>query len=60
MQLRPEDAAATASNLVGFQTRMTYGAQGRVFRMIPGLESCEILRYGTVHRNTFVDARPRS
>ncbi len=56
VQLRPEDAAATAYNLVGFQTRMTYGAQGRVFRMIPGLESCEILRYGTVHRNTFVDA----
>lgn len=56
VQLRAEDAAATAYNLVGFQTRMTYGEQARVFRMIPGLEECEILRYGTVHRNTFVDA----
>lgn len=56
VQLRPEDVAATAYNLVGFQTRMTYGEQSRVFRMIPGLEEAEILRYGTVHRNTFVDA----
>ena len=46
----------TAYNLVGFQTRMTYGEQGRVFRMIPGLEECEILRFGSVHRNTFVNA----
>ncbi len=56
VQLRPEDAAATAYNLVGFQTRMTYGEQSRVFKMIPGLEDCEILRFGTVHRNTFIDA----
>jgi methylenetetrahydrofolate--tRNA-(uracil-5-)-methyltransferase len=56
VQLRPEDAAATAYNLVGFQTRMTWPEQGRVLRTIPGLESAEILRYGTVHRNTFVDA----
>jgi methylenetetrahydrofolate--tRNA-(uracil-5-)-methyltransferase len=56
VQLRPEDAAMTAYNLVGFQTRMTYGEQGRVFRMIPGLEECEILRFGSVHRNTFVNA----
>lgn len=56
VQLRQEDAAATAYNLVGFQTRMTYGAQNRVFRMIPGLEEVEIQRYGTVHRNTFVNA----
>ena len=56
VQLRQEDAAATAYNLVGFQTRMTYGAQNRVFRTIPGLEEVEILRYGTVHRNTFVNA----
>lgn len=46
----------TAYNLVGFQTRMTYGEQQRVFRMIPGLEEAEILRFGSVHRNTFVDA----
>jgi methylenetetrahydrofolate--tRNA-(uracil-5-)-methyltransferase len=56
VQLRQEDASATAYNLVGFQTRMTYGEQSRVFRMIPGLEEAEILRFGSVHRNTFVDA----
>ena len=56
VQLRPEDAAATAYNLVGFQTRMTYGEQARVFRTIPGLEEAEFLRFGSVHRNTFVNA----
>jgi len=56
VQLRPEDGAASAYNLVGFQTRMTWPEQGRVFRTIPGLEQAEILRYGSVHRNTFVDA----
>lgn len=56
VQLRPEDAAATAYNLVGFQTRMKHGEQRRVFRMIPGLEEAEFLRFGSVHRNTFVNA----
>lgn len=56
IQLRAEDAAATAYNLVGFQTRMKYPEQLRVFRMIPGLEEAEFLRLGSVHRNTFVDA----
>src|SRR5262249_20188965 len=56
VQLRPEDAAATAYNLVGFQTRMKYPDQLRVFRSIPGLEEAEILRFGSVHRNTFVNA----
>jgi methylenetetrahydrofolate--tRNA-(uracil-5-)-methyltransferase len=56
VQLRPEDAAASAYNLVGFQTRMTWPEQARVFRTIPGLEQAEIYRYGSVHRNTFVDA----
>jgi methylenetetrahydrofolate--tRNA-(uracil-5-)-methyltransferase len=56
VQLRPEDEAATAYNLVGFQTRMTYGEQGRVLRMIPGLEQAEFLRFGSVHRNTFLNA----
>ncbi len=56
VQLRQEDEAATAYNLVGFQTRMTYAEQTRVFRMIPGLEEAEIQRFGSVHRNTFVDA----
>ncbi|MEZ4395139.1 MAG: methylenetetrahydrofolate--tRNA-(uracil(54)-C(5))-methyltransferase (FADH(2)-oxidizing) TrmFO [Polyangiales bacterium] len=56
VQLRQEDAAASAYNLVGFQTRMTYGAQAEVLRLIPGLESAEFMRYGSVHRNTFVNA----
>ncbi len=56
VQLRPEDGAASAYNLVGFQTRMTWPEQARVFRTIPGLEQVEIYRYGSVHRNTFVDA----
>ncbi len=56
VQLRAEDQAATAYNLVGFQTRMAWGEQSRVFKMIPGLEEAEILRFGSVHRNTFVDA----
>lgn len=56
VQLRPEDQAMTAYNLVGFQTRMTYGDQQRVFRMIPGLEEVEIMRFGSVHRNTFVNS----
>src|SRR4029077_6671621 len=59
VQLRQEDAAATAYNLVGFQTRMTWPEQARVFRTIPGLGAAEILRFGSVHRNTFVDA-PRA
>jgi methylenetetrahydrofolate--tRNA-(uracil-5-)-methyltransferase len=56
VQLRPEDPAATAYNLVGFQTRMTWPEQGRVLRTIPGLENVEFQRFGSVHRNTFVDA----
>ncbi|MBI2388967.1 MAG: methylenetetrahydrofolate--tRNA-(uracil(54)-C(5))-methyltransferase (FADH(2)-oxidizing) TrmFO [Deltaproteobacteria bacterium] len=56
VQLRQEDAAATAYNLVGFQSRMTWTAQARVLRMIPGLERAEFLRFGSVHRNTFVHA----
>ena len=56
VQLRAEDLDATAYNLVGFQTRMTYGEQSRVFRMIPGLEECEIQRFGSVHRNTFINS----
>lgn len=56
VQLRQEDHAATAYNLVGFQSRMTWTDQGRVLRMIPGLEQAEFLRFGSVHRNTFVNA----
>jgi methylenetetrahydrofolate--tRNA-(uracil-5-)-methyltransferase len=56
VQLRKEDEAGTAYNLVGFQSRMTWTAQARVFRMIPGLEDAEFFRMGAVHRNTFVNA----
>src|SRR2546422_6711044 len=56
VQLRMENRHGTCYNLVGFQTKLTYGAQKRVFRMIPGLENAEFLRYGSVHRNTFVNA----
>lgn len=56
VQLRKEDEAGTAFNLVGFQTRMTWGEQARVFRTIPGLADAEFLRYGAIHRNTFVNA----
>lgn len=56
VQLRPEDKEATAYNMVGFQTKLTYQAQKEVFRMIPGLEHAEFLRYGSVHRNTFLNS----
>lgn len=56
VQLRKEDGAGTAFNLVGFQTRMIFPEQARVLRTIPGLERAEFLRYGAVHRNTFIDA----
>ena len=56
VQLRAENATRTAYNLVGFQTNLTWPEQRRVFRMIPGLESAEFLRYGVMHRNSFVDA----
>lgn len=56
VQLRPENRDATAFNLVGFQTNLTWTEQGRVFRMIPGLSQAEFLRYGVMHRNSFVDA----
>ncbi|HSC86667.1 MAG TPA: methylenetetrahydrofolate--tRNA-(uracil(54)-C(5))-methyltransferase (FADH(2)-oxidizing) TrmFO [Polyangiaceae bacterium] len=56
VQLRKEDEAGTAYNLVGFQSRMTWTAQQTVLRMIPGLENAEFFRFGAVHRNTFVNA----
>ena len=56
VQLRPEDEARTAYNLVGFQTRMKFPEQKRVFGLIPGLENAEFLRFGSVHRNTFVNS----
>jgi methylenetetrahydrofolate--tRNA-(uracil-5-)-methyltransferase len=56
VQLRPENAAGTAYNLVGFQTNLTFPEQRRVFSMIPGLEKAEFARLGVMHRNTFIDA----
>lgn len=54
VQLRQDDAADTLYNMVGFQTHLKFGEQKRVFSMIPGLESCEIIRYGVMHRNTYI------
>lgn len=56
VQLRAENSAKTAYNLVGFQTNLTWPEQRRVFRLIPGLEEAEFLRYGVMHRNSFVDS----
>ena len=56
VQLRAENAACTAYNLVGFQTNLTWGEQARVFSMIPGLGGADFVRYGVMHRNTFVDS----
>ena len=55
VQLRAENVQRSAYNLVGFQTNLTWPEQRRVFRMIPGLEQAEFLRYGVMHRNSFVD-----
>ncbi len=56
IQLRQENLEKTLYNLVGFQTHLTFEAQKRVFRMIPGLENAEFTRYGVMHRNTFIDS----
>lgn len=56
VQLRQDNSAATLYNMVGFQTHLKWGEQKRVFRMIPGLEDAEIVRYGVMHRNTFLNS----
>ncbi len=56
VQLRKENAEGTMYNLVGFQTHLTFPEQRRVFRMIPGLENAEFLRYGVMHRNTYLNS----
>lgn len=56
VQLRKENTAATMFNLVGFQTHLAFPEQARVFRMIPGLENAEFLRYGVMHRNTYLNS----
>lgn len=59
VQLRPENRSGTAYNLVGFQTRLKYGAQGKALRLIPALANAEFLRMGSIHRNTYVNG-PRA
>ncbi len=54
VQLRQDNLAGTLYNLVGFQTNLTYTEQKRVLRMIPGLENAEFVRYGQMHRNSFI------
>lgn len=56
VQLRTENREFTAYNMVGFQTRLRWPEQKRIFRMIPGLENAEFLRYGSIHRNTYINA----
>lgn len=56
VQLRQDNKEATAYNMVGFQTKMAYGEQQRVFRMIPGLENAEFLKLGSIHRNLYIQS----
>ncbi len=56
VQLRQENLRADSYNMVGFQNYLKYGEQKRIFRMIPGLENAEFLRYGQIHRNTYINA----
>jgi methylenetetrahydrofolate--tRNA-(uracil-5-)-methyltransferase len=56
LQLRREDAGGTMYNIVGFQTNLKFGEQKRVFSLIPGLENAQFVRYGVMHRNTFINS----
>lgn len=56
VQLRQDNAAGSLYNIVGFQTHLKWGEQKRVFRMIPGLENAEFVRYGVMHRNSYMDS----
>jgi methylenetetrahydrofolate--tRNA-(uracil-5-)-methyltransferase len=56
VQLRPENQYLTSYNLVGFQTRLAYPEQQRIFQMVPALANAEFLRFGSIHRNTYIDA----
>ena len=56
VQLRQDDAAASLYNIVGFQTHLKWGEQKRIIQMIPGLENADIVRYGVMHRNTFMNS----
>ena len=56
VQLRQDNTEGTIYNIVGFQTRLKWPEQKHVFQMIPGLEQAEFLRYGVMHRNTYINA----
>lgn len=56
VQLRQDDTAGTIYNIVGFQTNLKFGEQKRVFSTIPGLENAEFIKYGVMHRNTFINS----
>ena len=56
VQLRQDNKEGTLYNIVGFQTHLTFGEQKRIIRMIPGLEKASIVRYGVMHRNTFINS----
>ena len=56
VQLRQDNAIGTLYNIVGFQTHLKWGEQKRIFSLIPGLENCEIVRYGVMHRNTYINS----
>lgn len=56
VQLRQEDMEGRLVGMVGFQTRLRWGAQDQVFRLIPGLERAEFVRYGVMHRNTYINS----
>ena len=56
VQLRQDNQEASLYNIVGFQTNLKYGEQKRVFSMIPGLENAEIIKYGVMHRNTYINS----
>ncbi|KDN57443.1 MULTISPECIES: FADH(2)-oxidizing methylenetetrahydrofolate--tRNA-(uracil(54)-C(5))-methyltransferase TrmFO [unclassified Exiguobacterium] len=56
VQLRQDNSAGTLFNLVGFQTHLKWGEQKRIIQLIPGLENAEIVRYGVMHRNTFINS----
>ena len=56
VQLRQDNGAASIYNIVGFQTNLKYGEQKRVFSMIPGLENADFIKYGVMHRNTYINS----
>ena len=56
VQLRQDDSASSIYNLVGFQTNLKFGEQKRVFSMIPGLQNAEFVKYGVMHRNTYINS----